>query len=111
MSFEKVPALKIEGLNIGCPCCSTAAMVAPMDMLIAVGFGSACVTKNGELIYQEQSVENDNDYWTVKDAENEALKDPDCDWRIVKFGPLHGETFQRHGDGIWVCIESNRGFA
>lgn len=111
MTFEKLPALKSEELHIGCACCSTAARVAPMDMIIAVGFGSACVTKNGELVYHEQGVENDDDYWTVQDAENAALKEPDCDWRIEKFAPLHGETFQRHGNGLWVCIESNKGFA
>jgi len=109
MTFEKLaPA---ENIYQGCASCTTAARIAPMDMLIAVGFGSACVTKNDEFIYDEQGVENDDDYWTVQDAENVAKLDPDCDWRITKIGPLHGETFQRQGDNNWVCIESNEGFA
>lgn len=110
MSFEKKPAVKEQDIHWGCLNCTTAATVAPLDMIIAVGFGSAMVTKNGELIYDEQSVE-DEKYWTVQDAENLAKLEPDCDWRIEKFGPLHGETFQRQGDANWVCIESNQGFA
>lgn len=41
MSWEKLPAVKQEDLNIGCLNCSTAALVAPMDMFVMVGFGSA----------------------------------------------------------------------
>jgi hypothetical protein len=89
---------------------AAAARVAPMTMTIAVGFGSAIVTKNEELIYSEDRVE-DEKYWTAQDAENLEKLEPDCDWRIEKHGPLHGETFQRQGDENWVCIESNQGFA
>jgi hypothetical protein len=110
MVFEKLPVIESKDLHVGCLNCSTAAIVAPMDMLIAVGFGSATVTKDGELVYDEMSISGEN-YWTVQDAENLAIKEPDCDWRINKEGPLHGETFQRQGDNNWVCVESNRGFA
>lgn len=115
MGYEKLPALDGKDIHIGCLTCSTAASVAPMDMVIAVGFGSAIVTKNGELVYSEPYIDLDAteepEYWTVQDAENLALKEPDCDWRIEKHGPLHGETFQRQGNGLWVCVESNEGFA
>lgn len=81
-------------------------------MPIAVGFGSAVVTKDDEYIYDERQ---EGPTWTVADAEKAAAADPDHDWRIQKDGPLHGETFQRHMKGKyagqWVCIESNRGFA
>jgi hypothetical protein len=110
MSFEKLPPIDSRDLHIGCLNCSTAALNAPMDMVIAVGFGSAIVTKDDELVYSEDRVENET-YWTVQDAENIAKLEPDCDWRIAKHGPLHGETFQRQGDGLWVCVESNQGFA
>ena len=108
MNFEKLPP--VEKIHQGCASCTTAARIAPMDMVIAVGFGSATVTKNSELIYDEHTISGDN-YWTVQDVENLALKEPDCDWRIEKYGPLHGETFQRQGDGNWICVESNQGFA
>jgi hypothetical protein len=110
MPFEKLPAITKEGLNLGCLNCTTAALIAPMDMVIAVGFGIAFVTKDNEFVYSEDSADDEN-YWTVQDAEDVAKLDPDHDWQIVKFGPLHGETFQRQGDGLWVCVESNKGFA
>lgn len=106
--FEKLP--RVENIHMGCLNCSTAARIAPMDMVISVGFGSATATKGSEVIYDEQFVENE-EYWTVQDVENLAAKEPDIDWRITKFGPLHGETFQRQGANNWVCIESNEGFA
>ena len=43
--------------------------------------------------------------------ENEALKDPDHDWRVVLDGPLRGRTFQRHDVGKWVLVSENDGFA
>ena len=96
------------------PClhCPDPQAIAPMDMVIAVGFGSACLTKNGKLVWDEQRA---NGEWekmlTVAQAEKLALRDPNADWRIEKHGPLHGETYQRQGPGKWVCIEQNQGFA
>jgi hypothetical protein len=80
-----------------------------MGMAISVGFGSAQVTKDDELVYCEQ--QNEENYWTVQNAEDAALKDPDHDWQIQLVGPMHGETYQRQGPGKWVCVESNPGFA
>lgn len=111
MSFEKLKPLTKDEIHFGCTTCSTAAIVAPMEMAIAVGFGSAYLPKDNEIIFDENDLDEDEAAWTVQDAEDLALKDPDHDWRIVKFGPLHGETFQRQGDGNWVCVESNMGFA
>lgn len=110
MSFKKEPQIDSKDLCVGCLNCSTAALEAPMGMIIAVGFGSSYVMKDDECIYDEQLVKDGN-YWTVEDVEKLAEKEPDHDWRIKKHGPLHGETFQRHGPKKWVCIESNPGFA
>jgi hypothetical protein len=113
MSYEKLPAIAAKDLHVGCLNCSSAALVAPLDMVIAVGFGSSYVTKDGEIVYDEQLVD-DGKYWTVQDAEDMAAQDPDHDWRIVKYGPLHGETFQRQERQSiyqWICVESNPGFA
>lgn len=109
MTWEKLPALNAKDIHIGCLNCSTAAAIAPMEMLVAVGFGAAYATKDSEVVYMETT--HDDDLKTVGDIEEMAKADPDHDWRIVKEGPMHGETFQRHGDGQWVCVESNRGFA
>ena len=79
-----------------------------MHMMIAVGFGFAGAFKDDECVYDEQSAD---EHLTVADIETMAKDDPEHDWQIRKHGPLHGETFQRQGDGRWVCIESNQGFA
>lgn len=110
--FEKLPQIAKEELHRGCLNCSTACLEAPMDMVVAVGFGSAFATKDGEVVYDELECDgNWDNFKTVVDIEAMAIEDPDHDWRIEKHGPLHGETFQRHGPGKWVCIESNQGFA
>jgi len=113
-NWRKLPQIKPESLWIGCLNCSTATLEAPLDMLIVVGFGDAYATKDGEVIHDGEMDSQENDTYKVKrvkDIEDMAAKDPDHDWRIVKHGPLHGETFQRHGPNKWVCIESNPGFA
>ena len=87
--------------------------IADMNMRICVGFGEATLRKNG-------SIEVDGEYlnwhqqgvkFTVADAEDIAAKDPDHDWRIIIHAPLYGEIYQRQGPKLWVCIESNEGFA
>lgn len=106
-----LPPLGAEDIKIGCPCCSTACQLAPMDMVIAVGFGCAMATKDGEVVYSEDPNGEWEEMMTVGQLEEMAAADPEHDWQIVKHGPLHGETFQRQGPGKWVCVESNQGFA
>lgn len=48
---------------------------------------------------------------TVAQAEALALLKPDADWRVILEGPLHGETYQRQGEGRWVLVVKNQGFA
>ena len=92
----------------------------PMDAFIAVGFGVATVTKNGEVVYDENEIpkekwDNANGYedvwWTCQDAENAALQNPDNDWRINLLAPLSSSRFQRQGEGLWVLYEEGSGFA
>ena len=112
MAWEKKPPLKGEDIHVGCLNCSTAAKKAPMNMLIAVGFGSALVFRDNEIFYDgESDYQKTGKCKSLQDIENEAKNDPDHDWCLEKYGPLHGETFQRQGDEEWVCIESNPGFA
>ena len=118
MSWERLPPITPKKRG-----CAFALMQdkLEMDEIIAVGFGDAHVEKDGKIIYREpaeyeiqQAVTNDdalNLYWSVQDAENEALKDPDHDWRIVLYGPLRGRVFQRHGESEWVLVKENMGFA
>lgn len=106
-------------IHRGCANCSTAPsrkgddeVLAPLDMLIAVGFGSASVTRDGECIYDEMEWDRRGlELWTVRDAERRAARAPHSDWRIAKHGPMHGEVYQRQGKGRWVLISSDGGFA
>lgn len=107
--WTKEPPIKAR--RIGCATCGTLYDIAPMDMLIAVGFGDARVEKDGKCIYKEPTEYEDCDFWTVQDAENEALKDPDHDWRIIMCAPLRGRIFQRQELGKWYLISENEGFA
>lgn len=103
----------VEATLCGCLNCSTRYNTAPMEMMIAVGFGDARVIKNKETVYSENECCRDNwdNAWKVQDAENAALEDPDNDWKIVMYGPMHGETYQRQNHGEWVLVETNIGFA
>lgn len=83
--------------------------IADLNMLICVGIGDAYVTKDGVKIYDELNC-GDN-LWTVWDAEKEARKDPNHIYRIVMYGALHGEIYERKVENIWVKVEENRGFA
>lgn len=86
-----------------------------MEHHIGVGFGSAYLSCDGKIIFDENECVRDGgdfeDLMTVEQAEKKANLSPNHDWRIVLHGPLHGETYQRQGKGKWVCIEQNEGFA
>lgn len=101
----------IEGGPNPCPHCPPIPTQARMDKLICVGFGCAQLHCDGKMIADgEQWAEGDG-FLRFSDAEEMAIADPCHDWRVILHGPLHGETYQRQGDGIWVCIERNEGFA
>ena len=101
----------IKGGFGGCLHCGYQYDIAPEEMLIAVGFGVATVTKNGKEIYNENSIKNESDLWTLKEAEEEALKDEDNDWRIHLVAPLSERHYQRQGENKWVLYEKGQGFA
>ncbi len=96
-------------IHQGCLSCPPVEKVASMDMLIAVGFGSAMVLKGDEIIYSEPP--DLGECWTTADAEKEAAKDPDHDWRIQLFAPLRESEYQRQDEGKWVLVGSGMGFA
>jgi len=77
MSWTKLPPIKPK--MHGCFLAPMQEELA-MDEIIAVGFGDAHVEKDGEIIYSEPTEHGKHSFWTVQDAENEAMKDPDHDW-------------------------------
>lgn len=102
----------IEGGSGGCACCGYQYSVLPMDAIIAVGFGCANVTKNDAIVYDEIECGGDPDkFWTCEQAEQEARKDPDNDWRIHLIAPLSERHYQRQGENNWVLYKRGEGFA
>ena len=81
--------------------------------VLGVGFGLAALTKDGAVIWAEDTklVRFDDDVLTGADAEKIASGDPDHDWRIVIEGPFAKQVYQRHGIGKWPLIEYGEGFA
>lgn len=109
MSCEHHPV--VEGGPVECPYCPPVPTQAPMDKVIAVGFGMAQATRDGVVVADGEAWTEGDGWLTFQDIENMALADHDHDWRVVLHGPLHGETYQRQGIGVWLCIERNDGFA
>lgn len=112
MAFEILPPVAPENIHHGCLCCGGTRQIAPMDMLIAVGFGSAQCTKGNDVIYSEDpNAETEEDIPTLQKFEDMAKLDPDHDWRVSLVGPLRDREYQRQGDGHWVLVSSGMGFA
>ena len=110
--WEKLPG--IEGGHGGCLNCGYQHAALPMDAVIAVGFGDASLTKDGDAVYEEYRVPKDADesaYLTVEQAEAMAAADPDHDWRIHLVAPLSERHYQRQGEKHWVLYEKGGGFA
>lgn len=112
-SWVKLPFV---GEMKGNPClhCPDPKAELHAEAIIAVGFGDAHLERDGEILWDETTNGEGLDWgdmMTCARAESMAAKDPNHDWRIVLNGPLHGETYQRHGNGKWVCVEQNEGFA
>ncbi len=94
-----------HAVSCGCLNCGSKPEFAPMEMVIAVGFGSAYVSKDGvEVLDGEASYHDHHPQVTVADAEKLYLADPDHDWRIVLDGPMGGVVYQRHEQGWVACI-------
>jgi hypothetical protein len=90
-----------------------------MAKIVAVGFGEAVATCDGELVADGEKpfiVRNGKKvarkgYIRFADIEKLAVAKPRSDWRIKLFSPLHGEVYQRQGKAKWVLVEKNQGFA
>ncbi len=89
--------------------------VARLDMMIAIGFGAAVVTRNGQQMIDGEGAAQaaGGPVFTVRDAEDMAAKDPDAAavWRIEIDGPLWSAKWERQGPSRWVCVAAGEGFA
>lgn len=113
MSFEKLPAIQgsVSCLTCGCGAHET----LEMGRVLAVGFGDVVATRDGITIYSESEAERNGaeweDYWNTQKVEDVAKTDPNHDWRINFMAPLYGAEYQRQGDGHWVLVRKDQGFA
>lgn len=113
--WEKLPA--IERGPVKCTMCGCGAHeTLSMERTIAVGFGSAGYSRDGEELWNENEIDvddesTDDDYHTVGYVESVAKLQPDHDWRIYFFAPLYEAEYQRQGDGHWVLVRKGDGFA
>ena len=82
----------------------------PAQAVIAVGFGYASLTKDGETMFAESNDPSDN-RMTGEAAEAMAAADPDHDWRITMGTPHSTRIYQRHAPCEWVLIAQDKGFA
>lgn len=112
MTWEKLQPLTPQdaGLRSGCFTCGPQPCAIDLEATIAVGFGDAGVTRDGTEVWSEAGCTDEN-YWTIQDAEDEALKDPDHDWRVYFHGPLSEAEYQRHAAGQWFLVKKGMGFA
>lgn len=108
--MEKQPALD-EKVRGGCMQCPGSHTLLEMDTVLYQGFGGYHVEKDGEEYYFPNSDLEWEEYKTLSQIEEEAVLEPDADWRVILNNPLRGGTWQRHGVDEWVLIESNIGFA
>lgn len=114
MTWQKLPPIK-DHVG-GCLNCDHPGELFDLDRIIAVGFGSAGVSRDGQTIADgEQALHRQNEpdghLLTGAVAENLAAVDPEHDWRIYLHGPLSDRVYQRHAPGQWVLVERGQGFA
>lgn len=106
--WKKLPPF--EGtIHQGCFNCPSVEQIAPLDMVIAVGFGCAMVTCGSKVIFMEAP--NDENFHTLAEFEKMAQQDPNHSWQVTLEAPLCGRVYQRHDVDKWVLVESTPGFA
>lgn len=73
--------------------------------------GSALLTKNSLVIWEQLPTYEYDDCILGHDAEKIAKQDPENDWRIYINAPMWDAMWQRQGDDNWVLIQKGRGYA
>lgn len=95
---------------------------APIDMMIAVGFGSATVERDGQIIIdvsyplraRDRRLFCDRDgFIRLRKIEKyiERRRLQRSIWRVILNAPLWSATWERRGPKRWICAEAGEGFA
>ena len=111
MTWKKLPAVENPGYRSGCLNCGPQPTIISLETELAMGFGSATVTKDDLGIYDDGMVMRGEDCPTLRKFEELAKADPDHDWRVHFYGAMSETHYQRHGDGEWVLVLKGEGFA
>lgn len=121
MSYKKLAAIPHNRIHRGCLSCPPVMQLADMKTYIAVGFGSAEVTRDGRVVfdgeggYYERAGKmvkcNNKNAWLLSYWERRARKSPMADWRVYLNSPLRDREYQRQGKNKWVLVKSGMGFA
>lgn len=110
MPFERLPAVAGSVTCLTCGCGARTDL--GMDRHICVGFGDAGYSRDGETLWSEANEGCEfEDAPTVAKVEALAAADPDHDWRIYFYAPMYSAEYQRQGEGAWVLVKKDMGFA
>ena len=85
-TFYKEPVTRA---NVGCLELRRSTHDSAPEVGLAVGFGMVSVTRNDEYMWS-----GDDETMTVYRWTRRAKKEPEADWGIAFYGPLHEETYQ-----------------
>jgi hypothetical protein len=82
----------------------------PHEAVIGVGLGYAALTRDGQVVYEENGRRH-CDLMTVAQAEELALREPERDWCIHLVAQLENRHYRRNGPGIWELYERGYGLS
>lgn len=88
-------------------------IILPDDFIIAVGFGTAELLHNNEVVYEEKIGETDiaiDGGMTVLEAKKIARQSPKDSWKIHMSEPF-GDGFYQYINGEFVIYKKGPGFA
>ncbi len=98
--------------NYGAICPPPSPQTCPFDAVLAVGFGSVDVKRNGVLVWT-----GDDECVTLEGFEDAAScdKDPESKWTVTFDAPMASAVYERRKDecgGVsWVLVKRGAGFA
>ena len=93
----------------GCYNCAPEPEVMPLDAELHDRiYGWVTVKRGKDIVWSDDS--NDPASHPLSEFEAKAAADPEHDWRLVLWGPLSGQEYQRQ-DGAWVLVKTDQGFA
>jgi hypothetical protein len=99
----------------GCLNCGQVDIKLPMNYRIVQGFGGSHIMKGKKIFFWPDNWDGSREEWkrqkTLKWVENQARKQPRCDWKLINNQPLHYEEYQRQGKNNWVLVKKGMGFA